>query len=66
MKSSDEMINSLYERRDNYVNERKARNKTIVKTVSAAFSVCLVALIGVGVLTFGRFGKNDKPAVPSG
>jgi len=65
MKSSDEMINSLYERRDNYISERKARNKTIVKTVSAVFSVCLVALIGVGVFTLGWFKANDKPASPS-
>ena len=55
MKSSDEMINSLYERRDNYISERKAKNKTIAKTVSAVFSVCLVALIGVGVFGLGWF-----------
>ena len=59
MKSSDEMINSLYERRDNYISERKARNKTIVKTVSAAFSVFLVALIGFGVFTLGWFRHAD-------
>ena len=61
MKSSDEMINSLYERRDNYLTERKNRNKTIMKTATALSCVCLVVLLGVGVFTFvvqsGRYFK---------
>ena len=55
MKSSDEMINSLYERRDNYLTERKNRNKTIMKTATALSCVCLVVLLGVGVFGLGWF-----------
>ena len=59
MKSSDEMINSLYERRDNYLTERKNRNKAIMKTATALGCVCLVALLGVGALGLGWFRAAD-------
>lgn len=50
MKNSDEMVNSLFERRKQYAAEQKRKRMVLNRAVTSLCSVCLVALIGVGVL----------------
>lgn len=65
MKNSDEMVNSLFERRDQYLAEQNKRHKTIMKVTTSVFSLCLVALIGFGVWRSGMFrhtpAQTDDP-----
>lgn len=49
MKSSEEMVSSLLQRRTAYENERKARRQTVLRLSTAACSLALVLLIGTGV-----------------
>lgn len=53
MKSYNEVAESVFERRENYLAEKKARTKIIKRTVSAVSCCCLVALLGFGVLHSG-------------
>jgi len=65
MKNTDEMVNSLFERRDQYLAEQNKRHKTIMKVTTSVFSLCLVALIGFGVWRSGMFrhtpAQTDDP-----
>lgn len=49
MKSRDEMVNSLFERRAQYQAEQKRKRNTLVKAVIPAFCVCLALVLGVGI-----------------
>ena len=49
MKNSNEMVNSLFERREQYVAEQSKKRKNIMRITSVACSFVLVALIGVGI-----------------
>lgn len=49
MKSRDEMVNSLFERRTQYQAEQKRKRNTLVKAVIPAFCVCLALVLGVGI-----------------
>lgn len=49
MKNSEEMVNSLLERRDKYAAEKKRKRKIITRTVTSMCCVCLVALLGFGM-----------------
>ena len=49
MKSCDEMVNSLLERREQYVTEQKRKRKIITRTATSMCCVCLVALLGFGM-----------------
>lgn len=64
MKSYEKMVNDLYERRENYLAERKAKNKITVRTIGTVLSVCLVAFAGVGVFGLGWFKAKDGTVVP--
>ncbi len=44
MKSCDEMVNSLLERREQYVAGQKRKRKVLTRTVTSLCCVCLVAL----------------------
>ena len=64
MKSYEKMVNDLYERRDNYLAERRTKNKITVRTLGAALCVGLVAFASVGVFGLGWFKAKDGTAVP--
>ncbi|MDE5995263.1 MAG: hypothetical protein K2G60_07090 [Oscillospiraceae bacterium] len=49
MKNYDEIANSIFERRDQYIAEQRRKRKTVTRTVTAMCCVCLVALMGVGI-----------------
>ena len=55
MKNCDEMVNSLLERRDQYVTEQKRKRKVITRTVTSMCCVCLVAFLGFGMWRDGMF-----------
>lgn len=50
MKNCDEMVNSLLERRDQYVTEQKRKRAVLTRTVTSMCCVCLIALLGFGML----------------
>ena len=62
MKNSEEMVNSLLERRDKYDAEKKKKRTIITRTVTSMCCFCLVALLGFGVLQGGMFGTTP-PAI---
>lgn len=55
MKNSEEMVNSLLERRDKYAAEKKRKRTIITRTVTSMCCVCLVALLGFGMWQGGMF-----------
>lgn len=59
MKSCDEMVNSLLERRNQYIAEQKQKRKVLTRTVTSICCVCLVVLLGFGVWKGGML--NDQP-----
>ncbi len=54
MKNCDEMVNSLLERREQYVAKQKRKRTALIRTVSSMCCVCLMALIGLGVWQIGE------------
>lgn len=58
MKNCDEMVNSLLERREQYVAEQKRKRRIITRTATSMCCVCLVALLGVGIWQSGMFGTT--------
>ncbi len=58
MKNCDEMVNSLLERREQYIVKQKRKRKVIIRTVASMCCVCLVALLGFGVWQNGMFEKT--------
>lgn len=55
MKNSEEMVNSLLERRDKYAAEKKKKRTIITRTVTSMCCVCLVVLLGFGMWQGGMF-----------
>lgn len=49
MKNCDEMVNSLFERRDRYAAEQKRKRKMLTRTATSMFCFSLVALLGFGI-----------------
>lgn len=60
MKNCDEMVNSLLERREQYISEQKRKRKVITSTATSMCCVCLVALLGFGMWQGGMF--NTAPS----
>lgn len=58
MKNSDEMVNSLFERRDRYVTEQKKKKAIITRTATSMCCVSLVALLGFGMWQGGMFNTT--------
>ena len=58
MKNTDEMVNSLFERRNQYLAEQNKRHKTIMRVTTSVLSLCLAALIGLGVWHSGLFRQT--------
>ena len=76
MKSSDEMIQDLYERREQYQKDKKTKQAKWMKVMLPVACACIVALIGAGVWKSGLITdrkdpaketeiKNDKPGAES-
>lgn len=65
MKNSNEMVNSLFERRDIYIAEQNAKRKSTLKIAVSVCSLCLVALAGFGVWKSGT-GAAKSAIQPSG
>lgn len=57
MKNCEEMVNSLLERRDRYAAERKRKKAIMVRAVSSACCVCMVALLGFGAWQNGMLSR---------
>ncbi len=64
MKNCNEMVNSLFERRERYIAEQKRKRKVIVYTATSVCCVCLVAMVGFGMRKGGIFGTapSDRTA----
>lgn len=63
MKNCDEMVSSLLERREQYAAAQKRKRAVLTRTVSAAFCVCLVALLGFSAWQSGAHYSTtpDQP-----
>ncbi len=53
MKSSEEMVSSLLQRRERYMAEQNQKRKTAIRIAVPVFSVCLVALVCLAVWRAG-------------
>ena len=61
MKSSNEMICDLYERREQYQKERKDKQAKRMKVLMPVGCACILALIGVGVWKSGLITDRTNP-----
>ncbi len=67
MKSSDEMVNSLMERRDAYEAEQKRKRRAIARIATPVGCLCLTLLLGLGLWRGGAFKtKTPEPPTDSG
>lgn len=71
MKTCDEMVNSLLERRERYAAGQKRKRLIITCTVTPMCCICLVALMGFGMWQAGMFhttpsGKTAENALYPG
>ncbi|NLL62927.1 MAG: hypothetical protein GX241_01590 [Ruminococcaceae bacterium] len=55
MKSSDEMVTSLFERREQYNIEQKRKKGIVTRTIISVFCVCLIAVLGFVMEQRGMF-----------
>lgn len=64
MKNRDEMVNSLFERRECYNAEQKKKRTMLARTAASLCCVCLVTLLGFGIWHSGVFSNTppDKTA----
>lgn len=58
MKNSEEMVNSLLERRERYAAEQKRKKAMITRTITSMFCICLVVLLGFGIWQGGMFNTT--------
>ena len=65
MKNCDEMVNSLLERRTEYLNEQKRKKKAITRILSTVCCICFVSLAAFGLWKSGIF-ITGAPAVDTG
>ena len=64
MKTSDEIAENLFERRDEYVKEQKIKKSRMRKALVSTAAVLAVAVIGAGVWKAGVFKSNIAPEAP--
>lgn len=62
MKSCDDMVNSLMERREQYAAKQKHKRKVIIRTASVC-CVCLVALLSFGIWQSGILERTSTVIV---
>lgn len=60
MKNSNEMFNSLLERRDRYLAGQRRKRRAVIRAAACACSLCLVVLL-VGLWQSGLPGRPDAP-----
>ena len=58
MKSSDEMINDLFKRRDRYTEDKKRKRAARMKILIPVCAACCVVLLGFGVWKSGLLRRN--------
>ncbi len=63
MKSSDEMLDSLFERREKYLAHKKAKMQKIGRAASVASCFCMAALVGIGVW-YSNIGRQPDVIEP--
>ena len=63
MKNSDEMLQSLFERRDRYFAEQRRKRRNTVKTLAVVIPLCGIIVLSVGALRSGLF-KRQAPVIP--
>lgn len=61
MKNYNEIANDIFERREQYIAEKRKRKKGIVRITSAVCSFVLVALLGVGIWQSDYFNRIISP-----
>lgn len=67
MKNSEEMVNSLFERRDCYIAEQKRRRTVLVRTTTYLCCVCFMAVLSFGIDGVGFFNIQDpSPTISTG
>ena len=67
MKSSDEMVNSLMERKNAYEAEQKRKRRTIARIATPVGCLCLTLLLGLGLWKSGAFkAKTPEPITDDG
>ena len=60
MKNCYEMVNSLFERREQYITEQKEKRRVMTRIAASVCCVCLVALLG-----FGMWQEGESPNNPA-
>ena len=63
MKTCDEMVNSLLERRDSYVVEQNRKRKIVTRAVASVCCFSLVALLGFGLWQGGMFDNTPSATI---
>ena len=63
MKNCEEMVNSLFERKDRYVAEQKKKRAVITRAVASVFCFSLVALLGFGLWQGGMFDTTPSATI---
>ena len=63
MKNCEEMVKSLYERRDGYVAEQKKKRKIVTRVVASVCCFSLVALLGFGLWQGGMFDTTPSATI---
>ena len=67
MKSSDEMVNSLMERKNAYEAEQNRKRRAIVRIATPVGCLCLTLLLGLGLWKGGVFrAKTPEPITDAG
>lgn len=68
MKTSEEMVRDLFDRRERYVTEKKRKRKAALRVAVPAAAFCLAVAVGVGVWLGGGMGTipTDDPSNPAG
>ena len=65
--NSEEMVNSLFERRDFYIAEQKRRRTVRVRTTTYLCCVCFMAVLSFGIDRVGFFNIQDpSPTISTG
>ncbi len=65
MKNCDEMVNSLFERRDKFNMEKRRKRKILINTIAPLCFVCIIAVSGIilwqnGVFDGGKIAEDKK------
>ena len=65
MKSCDEIVKDLLERRDQYAAKQKRKRKVIAFTITSISCMCLIALLSFGIWQSGMFDTTPSVTLDS-